>query len=56
MELDNKLVDKIIGKLERYSTALEQVIKSREGNFMSRKAVKIEYKQNEEIIKILKEK
>lgn len=56
MEIDNKVINQIIGKLERYSSALDQVIKSREGNFMAKKAVKIEYKQNEDLIKLLKSK
>lgn len=54
MELDNKTIKSIIGKLERYSFTLTKVLESKEGNFATRQAIKIELKSCNKIIEMLK--
>lgn len=54
MELDTKTINNIRGKLERYSTTLNEVLKTKQGNFITRKAIQMEYNQTLELIEILK--
>ena len=54
MELDNKTIKSILGKLERYAFTLSKVLESKEGNFATRQAIKLELNSCNKIIDKLK--
>jgi len=55
MELNNKLRLDILSKLEKYAFTLNKVLETKQGNILTRKAIKIEYESTIDIIKLLKE-
>ena len=54
MELDDKTIQNILGKLQKYAFTLSKVLESKQGNFVTRQAIKLELNSCNKIIDKLK--